>query len=111
MPPFNTTTELLHLRMTAGQLSLPFLTLEEAGTIHAAQEAIARATGSAVAGRRYFEAEELARIGAELVEMLERNAAGARGDHPAPRPSTSWAARRTGDQDTRQESSNPEPTR
>lgn len=60
------------------QLALPFLTPEEAGAIHAAREAVARSEAAAIARRHPSEAAELARIGDELVALLERNAAAAR---------------------------------
>lgn len=54
------------------QLSLPFLTADQAATIDAARAAIER---SHTACRRPAEAAELARIGADLVALLEANAA------------------------------------
>jgi hypothetical protein len=70
----------------SNQLVLPFLTVEDAGTLHAAAVAIDRAVGSAVAARRMWEAAELARVGAELLDILERNATAARADHPTHHP-------------------------
>ena len=60
--------------MTADQLRLPFLTLDDAATIDHARAAIDRSQGNALAGRRFVEADELGRLGARLVDMLERNA-------------------------------------
>lgn len=59
---------------TAGQLDIPFLTPARAATVHAAATAIERSVGSAIAARRYLEAEELTRIGTELLRMLDENA-------------------------------------
>lgn len=60
------------------QLALPFLTVDDAATIDAARVAIERAMTFAVGNRRAAEADELARLGDQLVGMLERNAAAVR---------------------------------
>ena len=65
------------------QLELPFLTPARAATVHAAAQAIERSVGAAVTARRYHEAEELQRVGNELMRMLDENAAAVRADHPA----------------------------
>jgi hypothetical protein len=44
-------------------------------TIEAARVAVDRAHGNALAARRFIEADELARLGDQLVDLLERNAA------------------------------------
>ena len=62
----------------ADQLTLPFLTDDQAATIDAAREAVDRATANAVAARRTVEAAELARLGGQLAELLEANAGGYR---------------------------------
>lgn len=65
--------------MTAGQMELPFLTLDDAATIDHARAAVNRAHGNALAARRFAEADELGRLGDRLVDMLERNATAVRG--------------------------------
>ena len=60
------------------QLALPFLTPDDAATIDAARFAVMRAEGQALAARRLAEADELARLGAQLIDMLERNATAVR---------------------------------
>lgn len=60
------------------QLALPFLTPDEAGTIHAVREVVARSEAAAITRRHPAEAAELARLGDELVAILERNAEAAR---------------------------------
>ena len=64
---------------TPEQLVLPFLTPERARVIDAARAAVARAEGNALAARRLLEAEELRRLGGDLIDMLEANAAAVRG--------------------------------
>jgi hypothetical protein len=54
-----------------GQLVLPFLTAEEIGTVEAARAAIDRAQGSAIAARRWHEADELGRLGTQLVDLID----------------------------------------
>ena len=61
-----------------GQLELPFLTPARAATIHAAATAIDRSVAAAVGARRFLEAEELTRIGGELLRMLDDNAVAVR---------------------------------
>ena len=60
------------------QLALPFLTPDDAATVDAARAAVARAHGHALANRRLLEADELERLGHQLVDMLQRNAAAVR---------------------------------
>lgn len=60
---------------TPCQLELPLLDATDAATIDAARVAVDRALQHAVAARRLIEADELARLGAQLVELLDRNAA------------------------------------
>lgn len=60
------------------QLELPFLTPERAAVIDAARVAVERAMTFANGNRRSAEADELARLGAQLVAMLEDNAAAVR---------------------------------
>lgn len=71
-----------HAKRTAagssGQMSLPFLTVDEAATIDQAREAIDRAQTKAWMARRTVEAVELGRLGERLVDILERNATAAR---------------------------------
>lgn len=59
---------------TPGQLHLPFLTLEQVAAIAAARAAAARAERHAATAGRRGEAVELARLGAQLVAMLEHRA-------------------------------------
>lgn len=61
------------------QLELPFLTAARAATIHAAAMAIERSVTAAVVARRPYDADELERIGAELLRMLDDNAHAVRG--------------------------------
>ena len=60
------------------QLTLPFLTPDQAATIDGARAAIDRAQAHALAGRRWAEADELGRLGTQLVDLLEANAAAVR---------------------------------
>jgi hypothetical protein len=60
------------------QLTLPFLTVDQAATLDAARSAIDRAHGHALSGRRWAEADELGRLGDQLVAMLDANAAAVR---------------------------------
>jgi hypothetical protein len=62
------------------QLEIPFLTPERAATVDAARAAVARAEGNALAGRRLVEADELHRLGEQLVAILEDNARAVRGE-------------------------------
>jgi hypothetical protein len=64
--------------MSGEQLALPFLTLDQVVTIDAARAAVDRAQGNALARRAWAEADELGRIGAQLVAMLDENAASVR---------------------------------
>ena len=57
------------------QLELPFLTPERAAIVDAARVAVERAMTFANGNRRTAEADELARLGEQLVGMLEDNAA------------------------------------
>jgi hypothetical protein len=57
------------------QLELPFLTANQAATIDAARVAVDRAATNAIAARRPVEADELIRLGAQLTDMLNANAA------------------------------------
>ena len=59
---------------TPEQIELPFLTPERAATIGAARVAVQRAMTFANGNRRPWEADELARLGEQLVKMLEDNA-------------------------------------
>jgi uncharacterized protein YecT (DUF1311 family) len=76
--------------MTANrdQPELPFLTPDQAATLEGARAAIERAQQKAWMGRRNAEADELGRIGDELIAMLEANATAIRQTrHPSqPRP-------------------------
>lgn len=67
-----------HRHPSAGQLALPFLTAEYAAAIDAAREVVDRQQAKALMARRVVEAAELARLGGQLVAMLEANAAAAR---------------------------------
>jgi hypothetical protein len=60
------------------QPELPLLTAADVATLDAARDAIDRAQGHALAGRRFIEAEELGRIGSELVRMLDEQIAARR---------------------------------
>jgi len=60
------------------QLLLPFLAADDVATIDAARAAVDRAHGNALAARRFLEADELERLGAQLVDLLNRNAAAVR---------------------------------
>lgn len=72
--------------MTYEQPALPFLTVDQAATLDAARAAIERAQTKAWMARRGAEADELGRIGDELVAMLEANAAATReARHPSTR--------------------------
>lgn len=62
----------------SGQLALPFLTIDDAVTIDAARAAVRRAANAALSARRLTEAAELDRLGDQLIDMLERNAAATR---------------------------------
>jgi hypothetical protein len=68
------------------QLELPFLTRERAAVIDAARVAIERAQQSAAAARRWADADELCRLGMQLVDLLEENAAAVRAGQHCPRP-------------------------
>jgi hypothetical protein len=64
------------------QLALPFLEPEDVATIDHARAAVDRAQGHALAARRLLEADELARLGDRLVDILERNATAVRSARP-----------------------------
>jgi uncharacterized protein YecT (DUF1311 family) len=70
------------------QPALPFLTPDQAATLEGARAAIERAQQKAWMARRNAEADELGRIGDELIAMLEANATAIRNTrYPSqPRP-------------------------
>ncbi len=61
-----------------GQQALPFLDADDVATIDAARVAVRRSAGAALAARRMADFDELERLGDQLVDMLERNAAATR---------------------------------
>jgi hypothetical protein len=63
-----------HIAGLTEQLTLPFLAPQDVATVDAARAAVDRAQGNALAARRFIEADELGRLGAQLVDLLERNA-------------------------------------
>ena len=60
------------------QPELPFLTVDQAAAIDEAVAVIDQFQGKAIAGRRWADAEQLGRLGAQLVGILETNAAAVR---------------------------------
>jgi hypothetical protein len=72
MPTHRTVPPTTLANADATQLRLPF---DAVLTVEAARVAIARAHGNALAARRFVEADELDRLGDQLVDLLERNAA------------------------------------
>jgi hypothetical protein len=78
------------------QLALRFLTAEQAGAIDAALAAVNRSLGSAIAGKRWSEADELERIGRQLVDLLTENSSAVRADHPTHPPAASPGKARGG---------------
>ena len=66
-------------RAVTDQLELPFLTPERAAVVDAARVAVERAQHSALAARRWADADELARLGTQLDGMLHDNATARRG--------------------------------
>lgn len=67
------------------QLELPFLTLEDLAAIDAARAEVDRSQARAIARRAWAEADELGRLGTQLVQMLERHASAVRANHPTHR--------------------------
>lgn len=72
--------------ISVDQLPLPFLEAEDAAAIDAARAEVDRSQGRAIAARRWAEADELGRLGTQLVGILERNAAAVRAARPARHP-------------------------
>lgn len=78
MPTHRTVPPTTPANADATQLRLPFLAADDVATIDAARVAIDRAQTKAWMARRTAEADELGRLGEQLVDLLERNAAAVR---------------------------------